>query len=111
HNMGKKQEAIKYLEASQQAAQKLIESGRYGITSKYHDLFASIDLSGLVGNGGIIMYRKYDTGSSTNSMISFSSYEAQTGLSKDAMDAYLLDDGLPIGLSPKYKGDKSVKDY
>jgi hypothetical protein len=108
HKMDKKQEAIKYLKTAQSAALDLINSGRYDASSNYHDLFASLDLA---GNPGIILYRHYATGSTTNSIVSFSTYEAQHSLSKDAMDAYLMDDGLPISLSPEYQGDKTVKDF
>lgn len=107
HKTGKKKEAIKFLKAAKSAANKLIESGRYSITSKYRALFSSTDLA---GNPGIILYRHYKSGSSSHSMVAYSSYVVETGPTKDVLDAYLMDDGLPISLSSEYQGDKSIKD-
>jgi hypothetical protein len=106
HKMDKNQEAIKFLKAAQNAALQVIKSGNYSVTSDYRSLFNSLDLA---GNPGIILYRHYQTGSVTNAVMSFSTYETQHGINKDGYDTYLCDDGLPISLSPEYQGDKSMK--
>ncbi|HLR24492.1 MAG TPA: RagB/SusD family nutrient uptake outer membrane protein [Fodinibius sp.] len=99
--------AREYLQVAKEAAAQVMRSGRYSIANDYRGLFNSMDLS---GNPGIILYRKYEEGVLTHSLNSYSNKEPQTGPSKDAIEAYLADDGLPITISPKYQGDKSIED-
>jgi hypothetical protein len=100
-------EAKKFLEASKKAAKDLISSGRYSVSDDYQSLFSSLDLS---GNPGIILYRHYSSGSESHSMVAYSTYEPQYSINKSGLDSYLCNDGLPIGVSPEYQGDKSVDD-
>lgn len=99
--------ATEYLEAAKWAADEVINSGRYSLADDYRSVFSSLDLS---GNSEVILYRKYVEGVLTHSLNSYSNKEAQTGASKDAIETYLADDGLPITLSPEYQGDKSIED-
>src|SRR5699024_7400908 len=62
------------------------------------------------GNPEVIMYRKYESGKVTHSLHTYISVEKQTGVSKDLIDSYLMEDGLPISLSSLYKGDKTIKE-
>ncbi|WP_114940665.1 RagB/SusD family nutrient uptake outer membrane protein [Mucilaginibacter endophyticus] len=99
--------ATEYFTAAKWAANEVITKGGYSVGPDYRKLFNSLDLT---GNPEIILYRKYQTGLLTHSLESYVNKEPQTGASKNALDAYLCKDGLPIGVSPLYKGDKTVSD-
>ncbi|WP_121812329.1 RagB/SusD family nutrient uptake outer membrane protein [Mucilaginibacter kameinonensis] len=99
--------ANEYFTAAKWAANEVITKGGYSVGPDYRKLFNSLDLT---GNPEIILYRKYQTGLLTHSLESYVNKEPQTGASKNALDAYLCKDGLPIGVSPLYKGDKSIGD-
>lgn len=99
--------ATEYLQAAKDAAKQVMESGRYSVSDDYRGLFNSLDLT---GNPEVILFRKYATGSITHSLHSYSNKEPQTGVSKDAIESYLADDGLPVAISPEYQGDKSIED-
>lgn len=104
HN-GDAAKAQEYLTVAKNAAKEVIGSGRYSITSDYRGLFNSLSLA---GNPGIILYRKYVFGVFTHSLVSYSNGEPQTGASRDAFEAYLCTDGLPISLSASYQGNYGI---
>lgn len=97
--------SAEYLEAAKWAANEVITNGGFTLGSKYRTLFSSLDLK---GNPEIILYRQYGTAQSAHSLVSYMNKEPQTGASKNAIDAYLCKDGLPISISPTYQGDKTV---
>jgi hypothetical protein len=97
--------ATEYLEAAKFAANELMTKGGYTLAADYRKLFNSLDLS---TNTEIILYRRYQTGLLTHSLNSYVNKEPQTGVSKNAVESYLSSDGLPIGISPLYQGDKSI---
>lgn len=99
--------ANEYLEAARSAAEQVIASGKYSITDNYRSIFNSLDLT---GKKEVILYRQYQEGIVMHSLHSYVNKEPQTGTSKDAIDSYLASDGLPIGISPSYQGDKSITD-
>lgn len=100
------QRAQTYLQAARDAANQLIESGRYHLADDYRGLFNSLSLS---GNPEIIMYRKYEEGVLTHSLHSYSDGEPQTGVSKDAIDSYRMNNGLPIRQNGSgYQGDEGI---
>lgn len=96
-----------YLEAAKWAAEEIINSGAYSISTNYRNLFSSETLK---GNSEIILFKEYAEGVLQHSLMSYNNLEPQAGISKNAIDNYLLSDGLPIRLSPLYKGDKSVSE-
>ncbi|WP_276502226.1 RagB/SusD family nutrient uptake outer membrane protein [Terrimonas pollutisoli] len=96
--------ATEYLQAAQWAANEVINSNKYSIGDNFRTVFNSLDLA---GKKEIILYRSYQSGLLTHSLHSYVNGEAQSGTSKDAIDAFLAKDGLPISLSPLYKGDKT----
>ncbi|RXF68806.1 RagB/SusD family nutrient uptake outer membrane protein [Arcticibacter tournemirensis] len=97
--------ATEYLEAAKWAANEVMTKGGYSLGTGYRTLFNSLDLT---GNPEIIMFRQYATAQSTHSLHSYVNKEAQTGTSKNAVESYLCKDGLPISLSPLYKGDRGI---
>src|SRR5690606_12284591 len=94
-----------YLEASKWAAEQLINSGDFSISNNYRDLFTSESLK---GNSEIILFKEYAQGILQHSLMSYNNLEPQAGISKNAIDSYLMSDGLPIGLSSNYTRDKTV---
>jgi hypothetical protein len=98
--------ADEYLEAAKWAANEVIGAGKYFLADNYREIFNSLDLG---GNPEVILYRKYEAGMLTHSLNSYVNKEPQTGPSKDAIETYLADDGLPIAISPQYQGDKSIE--
>lgn len=104
HNIDQNR-AKTYLEAAKWAANEVITSGRYTATDNYRSMFSSLSLA---ASKEMILYRKYETGMLTHSLNSYNNKEPQTGVSKDAIESYLSKDGLPIQLSPLYKGDKGI---
>lgn len=99
--------AKQYLEASKWAAEQIMDAGAFNISNDYRALFTSESLK---GNTEIIMFKEYVEGILQHSLMSYNNLESQSGMSKNAVDSYLLSDGLPIGLSGRYVGDKTVKD-
>lgn len=106
HNINQAK-ATEYLEAAKWAANEVIVSNKYSITDNYRSVFNSLDLS---GKKEVILYRQYEAGVLTHSLHSYVNGEPQTGPSKDAIESYLLTDGLPISLSPLYQGDQNIND-
>ena len=102
----------KWLNEAAAAAKELIEKGPYKLYTSsdlahaYNYTHRATDLS---GNPEVIYWRKYATGVETNH---FQSYHAgyNGGATKDAVEDYLCTDGLPISLSPLYKGDAVYED-
>jgi hypothetical protein len=99
------QKAVTYLEAAKWAADEIIKANKYTVTDNFRTVFNSLDLA---GKKEVILYRQYETGILTHSLHSYVNREPQSGVSKDAVESFLAKDGLPIGLSPLYQGDKSI---
>jgi hypothetical protein len=99
--------ATKYLQAAKDAADSVIQSGKYSVAPDYRKMFNSLSLA---GNPEVMLYREYDEGLLTHSLNSYVNLEPQTGTSKDAIESYLSKDGLPISISPLYAGDKTIGD-
>jgi len=98
--------ATEYLTAAKWAANEVMTKGGYALGSSYRGVFSSLDLA---GNPETILYRSYVTALLTHCLNSYVNKEPQTGASKDAIDSYLASDGLPISISPLYKGDKTIQ--
>ncbi|MCE7054299.1 RagB/SusD family nutrient uptake outer membrane protein [Algoriphagus sp. AGSA1] len=99
------EKAKEYLEASKNAAAELINTGGFTL-GNYREVFNSLNLT---GNPEVILFRHYEPGILTHALNSYNNMEPQTGVSKDAVEAYLAEDGLPIGISPLYQGDKGIE--
>ncbi|WP_186757552.1 RagB/SusD family nutrient uptake outer membrane protein [Echinicola salinicaeni] len=104
YHEGNNEKAKSYLEAAKWAANELITAGNYSL-GDYREVFTSLNLS---NNSEVILYRHYEPGLITHALNSYNNKEPQTGVSKDAVEAYLANDGLPIGISPNYQGDKGI---
>lgn len=97
--------AEEYIEAAKWAAEEVINSGAFSLSNDYRGLFAAESLK---GNPEIILFKEYAEGVLQHNIMSLNNLEPQAGISKNAIDSYLLSDGLPIGLSSLYEDDKTV---
>ena len=91
--------AIKCLQFAKDAADMVINSGKYGIAPSYNALFTSDDLA---GNPEVLIYRHYVDGLLSHSTLTYSFTEAQAGLSKSLADAFVRADGRPIYVADEF---------
>ncbi|HWC55306.1 MAG TPA: RagB/SusD family nutrient uptake outer membrane protein [Chitinophagaceae bacterium] len=100
-------DADKFLQASKEASEQLMNAG-YILDVNYRAVYSSMDLA---GNKEVILYKKYLAGVLTHSVIGYTNSTTQmSGLTKSAVESYVMTDGLPIGQSPLYQGDNSIQD-
>ncbi len=94
-----------YLQEAKDAAAQLMNSA-YSLSSDYRSNYNSINLT---GNPEMILFKRYEPGYLTHSLVAYLySSTPLNGPSKAAVESYLCTDGLPISLSPLYKGDKTI---
>lgn len=103
-----------YLNLAVEAAQNLINNGNYHIYNQgnpdndYGFLFKQIDLD---NNPEIMLYKKYnkslDMHHQSHEMLV---WPYERGITKSMVESYLCTDGLPISMSPLYKGDNGLLD-
>ncbi|WP_020533294.1 RagB/SusD family nutrient uptake outer membrane protein [Flexithrix dorotheae] len=96
-----------WLQEAASAAEELIDNGPYSLYSTgdpnfdYNAIHRMTDLS---GNPEVLYWRRYELGIFTNHAQSYHrGYNG--GATKSLVEDYLCTDGLPITLSPLYKGD------
>ncbi len=106
YHKGDAEKAVEYLNAAKWAANEVITKGGYAVANSYRGLYSSIDLA---GNPEMILYRVYETAKLTHTIMSYNNKSSQPGASKNLMESYLCSDGLPISVSPLYKGDKTIQ--
>jgi hypothetical protein len=103
-------DANMWLEEAAKASKELIESGPYSLyntgdpNNDYNAYHRVLDLT---GNPEVIAWRKYKIGVFTNHVQSYFPYAG--GATKNMVEDYLCTDGLPISLSPLYKGDEKLE--
>ena len=102
----------KWLQEAAAAASELIEKGPYKLYSTgkpdedYNAYHRVLDLT---GNPEVMYWRKYRLGVFTNHVQSYHK-DYNGGATKNMVEDYLCTDGLPINLSPLYKGDATIED-
>ena len=101
-----------FLNLAATAAKTLIDGNRYSLTtgntkSVYYELFNQIDLT---SNKEVLFWKQY------NSLIGGDNFTNQqwnwphaSGYTREFVRMYLCTDGLPISLSPLYKGDGDLR--
>ena len=98
--------ANKYLQLAVDAANQIMNSGNYELTSEYGTVYNSVDLSGCKE---IIFYRNYVKDELMHSTVDYTaSSSQQRGISKDAFDAFLFLDGKPLATTTLDKNDHPV---
>lgn len=102
-----------FLKFAKDCANELMATGAYQIAGSYRDLCSSENLE---DNPEMILYREYyDDGEMTithSAMTYASGYEDQkAGPSRSLIESYLCSDGLPIGVSSEYLGDRDIANF
>ena len=94
------------------AAKELMDNGPYKLYTSSdlsHAYNAIHRMTNLAGNPEVLYWRKYETGVMVNHVMSYhTGYNG--GATKNMVEDYLCSDGLPISLSPLYKGDAVYED-
>ncbi|TAN00032.1 MAG: RagB/SusD family nutrient uptake outer membrane protein [Chitinophagaceae bacterium] len=100
--------AAQYLQECKDASYKLITSGSYTPAADFRSTYNS---ESLAGAPNMILYRSYILNQVTHSTVGYTnSTTVMYGPSKSAVNSFVCKDGLPIDLSPEYKGDTSIQD-
>jgi len=105
-------DGTKYLQEAVEAAQELMNSGKYslatGDTDKvYYELFNQLDLS---DNPEILLWRMYDyEGLGQGFGNDAWAWPNRSGITRELVRSYLCADGLPISISPLYQGDDDLR--
>lgn len=101
-----------WLQEAADAALEVMQNGPYSLyntgnpDTDYNAIHRMTDLSGV---SEVMYWRRYQLGIFTNHVQSYHrSYVG--GATKDMVESYLADDGLPITLSPEYQGDEVYED-
>ena len=101
-----------WLQEAADAAKQIIDNGPFSLyttndtTTAYNALHRLQDLT---GNPEIIYWIKYETGVRDNNIMKYY-VDYSGGATKNMVEDYLCADGLPISLSPLYKGDDVLED-
>ncbi len=104
-----------WLQVAAEATRELIDNGPYSIYSTgdpakdYNAFHRIVDIS---GNPEVMYYKKYVSGvglHGNNMQGYFYGSGYQGGATKNLVEDYLCTDGLPITLSPLYKGDATIE--
>ncbi|GAB2796564.1 RagB/SusD family nutrient uptake outer membrane protein [Rhabdobacter roseus] len=100
-----------WLEEAAKAAKELMDKGPYSLhrTGDVNNDYNSYHrILNLAGNKEVMYWRKYQLGVFTNHVQSY--FEYAGGATKSLVEDYLCTDGLPISISPLYKGDGKIED-
>jgi len=104
----------RYFEASAKAAEDLMNLASARLfqpadnTNYFGQLFGNTDLS---GNAEILLWKKHDEALGMAHNIQGALYQGgDRGLSKSLVESFLCTDGLPISVSPNYRGDNTLTD-
>jgi hypothetical protein len=100
-------DAGQYLQQAKDAASQLMTAGSYSLAADYRTSYSSLDLT---GDKEMILFKQYVAGYLTHSVIGWiNSTSLMSGPTKSAVESYVCTDGLPVTLSPLYKGDASIQ--
>lgn len=96
-----------YLQEAAAAAEAVMNSNTYKLTPEYGTIYNQLDLA---GNSEVIFYRHYDKDVVMHSLVDYTcSSTTQSGITKDAVDAFLFTDGKPKATTKLNTDDKAYK--
>lgn len=104
-------DAAMWIQEAAKASQEIMDKGPFRLYNTGHpesDYNAYHRILDLTGNPEVMYWRKYKVGVYTNHIQAYFSYTG--GATKSLVEDYLCTDGLPISLSPLYKGDAKIED-
>ncbi len=101
-----------FLTKAAEAAKAVIDGGTYSLATGdpnqvYYELFNQIDLS---SNNEILLWRSYSAAQGDQFTNQLWNWPHGSGYTQDMIRMYLCTDGLPISLSPLYKGENDIRD-
>ncbi len=103
-------EAEYFFKIAKEAAEKVMQSGKYQIQDKYGANYISLELN---SNPEMILFCQFIYGSDIKKGHGLHGYSTSStaiwGLTKSAVEAYPNSDGLPIHVSPLGYDDSTVK--
>lgn len=105
-------DAAKWLEEAAKSSKELIDKGPYSLhsTGNPNEDYANFQRAATyVGNKEVMYWKRYQVGVYVNN-VDKSFARTVGGATKSFVDDYLCTDGLPIALSPLYKGDAKIED-
>lgn len=105
--------ATKYFTEAANAAAAVMN--KYPLCNDYQTLYNSYYIAqdgipSLTANPEIIFMKGYVAGQLANSLVPYVCNQSNGGITKDAFDAYLFTDGMPLAKTTKDKSDAAVKD-
>jgi starch-binding outer membrane protein, SusD/RagB family len=105
-------DADKWLTEASLSAKEIMDKGPYALHSTgdpNSDYSNYQRLANFAGNKEVMYWKKYQTGIYNNN-VDKSFVRTIGGATKNFVEDYLCTDGLPISLSPLYKGDAKIED-
>lgn len=98
--------ATSYLNAAKQACQAIMSNGMYALNGTYKSNYDSENLN---SNKEMILFKHYQTGALTHSLIDYTcSSTMQSGMSKAGFESYLFLDGKPMATTSYDTNDHAV---
>lgn len=100
-----------FLQKAAQTAEALINAGIYDLDNKtvdagnYWRLFNQSDYS---NSKEVMFWRRYEIGKISHNWHRYTNAGAGRGVTKNLVDDFLCNDGLPTSSSPKYQGDATI---
>jgi hypothetical protein len=101
-----------FLTAAAAAAKAVMDGGTYRLSTGnpnqvYYELFNQVNLS---SNPEILLWRSYSSAQGDAFTNQLWNWPHGSGFTQDMVRMYLCSDGLPIGLSPLYQGERDIRD-
>ena len=94
-----------FIQIAADAAEEVMNSGLFSLSSDYGALFNQVGLS---GNSEVLLWRDYNDIELGVSNVLQTSWPNRFGYTRFAIRSYLSIDGLPISVSPLYVGDQDL---
>jgi hypothetical protein len=101
-----------FLTAAAAAAKAVMDGGTYRLSTGnpsqvYYELFNQVNLS---SNSEILLWRSYSSAQGDAFTNQLWNWPHGSGYTQDMVRMYLCTDGLPVGLSPLYQGERDIRD-
>lgn len=101
-----------FLTAAAAAAKAVMDGGTYRLSTGnpnqvYYELFNQVNLS---SNSEILLWRSYSSAQGDAFTNQLWNWPHGSGYTQDMVRMYLCSDGLPVGLSPLYQGERDIRD-
>lgn len=101
-----------FLAIAAQAAKTVMDGTTFRLSTGnpnqvYYELFNQVNLS---SNPEVLLWRSYSSAQGDAFTNQMWNWPHGSGFTQDMVGTYLCSDGLPIGLSPLYQGERDIRD-